>query len=265
MKVRSDLRREVLNNLRIKTGININEEGSVAVSIVDALIDEIMDLYRELERMQSQAYLSTSTGNYTQLIADLVDSHPNANESANEFKLRTSNRVYSMARGNLVAIEEAIWSVPGVASFDIERYTQGTGSFTIFVYPQVNANQVRIIDNVTAAVRQVVSEGIRFQVKVPEEQRIDLSVTLMFTGSLTVIQKENIRNTVRTRIVNYINNLTESSNLYINELIEQIMSTDNNILDLGITAIQLDGKTRPVSNIFTDKGTKFVAGTIDIV
>lgn len=43
------------------------------------------------------------------------------------------------------------------------------------------------------------------------------------------------------------------------------MSTDNNILDLGITAIQLDGKTRPVSNIFTDKGTKFVAGTIDIV
>ena len=57
MKVRSDLRREILNNLRIKTGININEEGSVAVSIVDALIDEIIDLYRELERIQSQAYL----------------------------------------------------------------------------------------------------------------------------------------------------------------------------------------------------------------
>lgn len=265
MKVRSDLRNEILNNLRLKTGININEQGSVAVAIVDSLVDEIMLLYRELERIQTQAYLTTSTGNYTQLIADLLDRHPRPNESESEFKLRVAQSVYTGAKGNLLAIQDAIWSVPGVADFDIERYTRGTGSFTIFLYPQVNANQQLLIDRVKDAVSQVVSEGIRFEVRVPEEQRVDLSVTIMFTNNVSVVEKQNIRNNIRTRLVDYINNLPESSNLYINELIEIIMSTHNNILDLGITALKLDEKSVPVANIFSKKGKRFSAGTIDIV
>ena len=265
MKVRSDLRKEILNNLRLKTGININEEGSVAVAIVDALIDELMLLYRELERIQREAYLTTSTGNYTQLIADLVDRHPRADESESEFKLRTSNSVYSSAQGNYVAVQEAIWSVPGVSSFDIERYTQGTGSFSIYIYPQRNANQTLIRDRVTTAVQRVVSEGIRFDVRIPEEVRIDLAIIIQFNESLSIMQKQNVRNNIRSRIVDYINNLSESSNLYINEIIERVMATDSNILDMGITSLKMDEVSRPISNIFPDKGTRFVTGTIEIV
>ena len=265
MKVRSDLRKEVLNNLRLKTGININEEGSVAVAIVDALIDELMILYRELERIQQQAYLTTSSGNYTQLIADLVDRHPRVGENESEFKLRTSNAVYTAAQGNYIAVQEAIWSVPGVASFDIERYTQGTGSFSIFIYPQRNANQALLADRVRAAVQRVVSEGIRFDVRIPEEVKIDMALIIQFNNTLSVMQRQNVRNNVRTRIVNYVNNLSESSNLYINEIIEIVMSSDTNILDMGITSLKMDGVSRPVSNIFADKGTRFVIGNIEIV
>lgn len=265
MKVRSELRAEVLNNLRRKTGININEEGSIAVAIVDSLIDEMMLLYRELERIQGQAYLSTSTGNYTELIGDLVDTDRRAGESDTEYKLRIANSIYSVAKGNTLSIQEAIWSVAGVASFDIQRYTKGTGSFTIYVYPQRNANQTYIIDKVRAAVSQVVAEGIRFEVKVPEETRVDLSIIVQFDTTLSVIQKQNIRNEIRTKLVNYINNTTNGSNIYINEIIEQVMSTNTHILDLSINAIKINNKNVNVGNLFGEKDITFVAGTIDIV
>ena len=265
MKVRSDLRNEILNNLRLKTGININAEGSVAVAIADSLIDEIMLLYRELERIQSEAYLTTSTGNYTALIGQLFDKHKLSNETDSEFKLRIANSVYTAAKGNLVAIEEAIWSVPGVASFDIQRYTQGTGSFSAVIYPQRNANQQLILDRVYAAIKPVVSEGIRFDVRIPEEERIDLSIIVQFTESTSVMERQNIRNNIRARLVSYINNMSQGSNLYINEIIEIVMSTDKNIIDLGINSLKLNQVNRSVSNIFPDKGTRFVAGTIDIV
>lgn len=265
MKLRSEAREEILNRLAAKTGINTREDGSIAVGIVDALLDEIIRIYQQLTSVQQQAYLSTSTGNYTQLIADLLDVHPIAGESETEFKLRTSNAVYGNVRGNIVSIQQAIWNVPGVSSFDIRRFDRGTGSFSIIVYPQANANQTRIVDNVRNAVSQVVAEGIRFDVRIPEEVRIDLVMVVQFKEGLTVMQKQSIRNNIRTRIVSYINNLSETANLYINEIIERAMSTDDSVVDLGITSLKADGVSRPVSNIFSEDSQRFASGTIEII
>lgn len=265
MKIKSDLRGEILDNLRRKTGININQEGSVAVAIVDALVEEMILLYREIERVQSQAYLSTSSGNYTQLIAELLDVQRREGESESEFKLRTSNKVYSAAKGNTIAIQEAIWSVPGVASYDIVRYSRGTGSFTVYIYPERNANQSRIIDQVRTAVSQVVSEGIRFEVKAPEETKVDISIIVQFSNNLSVVQKQDIRNSIRSRIISYINSTTTNSNIYINEIIERVMNTNSDIIDMSINSIKLNDKSVNISNIFGDKDTRYSAGTIEVV
>lgn len=265
MKLRSELREEMLDLLASKTGINITEDGSIAVTVVDALIDEVMKLHRRLEQIQKQAYLSTSSGAYTQLIANLVDTNKVISESEDEFKLRTSNAVYSHAQGNLIAIQTAIWGVSGVASFDIKRYAQGAGSFAVYVYPQQNANQAAIVNNVRNAISSVVSEGVRFDVIAPQEVAVDITVILQFKDGLTVMQKQDIRNRAKEQMIRYVNRLAKEQTLYTNTIVQNVMSLTTDIVDMSIANISVEGEYVPVNNIFPESDKLFVAGNMTVI
>lgn len=264
-QLRSELRDTLLNNLASRTAINTTEEGSIAVSIVDSFVDLVMPLYRELERIQQEAYLSTSTGVYTELIADLVDIKKRPGEAPADFKLRASQAVHSHVKGNLISIQTAIWGVPGVASFDIKRYGQGTGSFTVYVYPQQNVNQATILNNVRNAVSAVVAEGIRFEIKAPEEVAIDLEIIIQFNQSISVMQRQDLRNRARNLIVRYINQLSPGATLQMNTIIQQVMSSNTNIVDLSISNLKVRGVSVPVNNVFPEENNRFAAGKITVV
>ena len=265
VKTKAELRTEMLAILAKKTGINVTQDGSIVIAIVDALIEELYNLYVELEMAKQQAYLSTSSGRFTEEIAALLNIQRRPGETDDDLKIRTVNATRTHATGNRVAIESAIKAVPGVATFDFRPYGQGTGSFTVFVYPEQGFNQTRLLDAVNAALVDVVAEGIRYDVRVPREKRIDMSLALHFSEGLTVMQKQAVRSDVSSTVSNYINSLQKGSVLYINELTRYILSVDDHIKDVSYLEMKADGIQKSISNTFPESDIRFVSGTINIL
>lgn len=100
LKPKNEIRQELLDGLAEKLGMSFQEEGNIALAIVDVILEEIYGLYEELESARTQAYLSTSTGAYTDLIAKLVGTSRESMETDGELKIRSGKSVYRNAKGN---------------------------------------------------------------------------------------------------------------------------------------------------------------------
>ncbi len=264
-KTKGEIRDGLLTTLASKSGINATEEGTIARSFVEAVVDEFYELYSELFEMKQQAYLSTSRGAYTELVAALVDTaRINSGETDKDLKTRASNSVYRHAGGNKLAIEEAALSVPGVASIEYERYGLGTGSFVLYVYPETGVNKTRLLANVQSAVAAVVSQGVYFEVRQPAEIPVDISVVLQFDAAITATEKQAVRSLVRTAVQSYVNSLRKNGVLYLNEVVQRVMNCSTHILDMSISDLKLNGTSKYVQNLFPGADECYISGTITV-
>ena len=262
LKPKNEIRQELLDGLAEKLGMSFQEEGNIALAIVDVILEEIYGLYEELESARTQAYLSTSTGAYTDLIAKLVGTNRESMETDGELKIRSSNSVYRNAKGNRLAIEEAALGVAGVASVDYRPFATGTGSFALYVYPIAGTNQVRIMDDVTQALETVVAEGIYFEVRQPTEVPVDVSVVLQFDSQLSLVEKQTVRNNLKYAIQRELNALTKNEVLYINALIQLAMQASPHVLDATITNLKINGISKTITNTFPENDERFISGSI---
>lgn len=263
-KTKEEIRDEILRNLTATIGINITDEGSIALAIVDALLDEIYNLHKELDYVRKQAYITTSDSSYTDLVADLVNIKRNEFESDENLKLRAKNSVYSHAGGNIVAIEEAARQVSGVAEIDYRPFGHGTGSFIVYVYPEAHENQLQLIDRVTEALNEVVSEGIYFEVKAPKETPIDVEIVLNLNEEKTISERNVIRSKVERKVRKYLNNFQMNEIVYINEIISTAMSVDDAVLDVSVIEYKVGGIKRPLTNTYPSNEERFISGRISI-
>lgn len=263
-KTREEIREEMLIGLSSSLGINITDEGSIALAIVDALVDEVYNLYQEVGYMRQQAYLSTSSNSYVDMIAKLVDTEREDFESDDNLKLRANNSVYRHAGGNIIAIEEVARSISGVAKVDYRPYGHGTGSFILFVYPQAHENQYRLLERVKEALSEVVSEGIYYEVRVPEELAVNLTLLTQFKEDTTPSERNILRSQMERSLRRYLNNLEMNDILYINEIVSTAMSTSEKVLDVQIIEYQVGGVNRPLSNTYPANEERFMAGNIQI-
>lgn len=254
----------MLLSLSASLGINITDEGSIVLAVVDALVDEVYLLYQELNYMKEQAYISTADNNYVDLISELVDTQRNDFESDDNLKLRANNSIYRHAGGNIIAIEEAANNVSGVAKVEYRPYGHGTGSFILFVYPQAHQNQYRLLERVKEALSEVVSEGIYYEVKVPEEVPVNITLVAQFTENSTPSERNIARTQIERSLRQYLNSLEMNDILYINEIISTAMNANEDVLDIQIIQYEVGGVARPLSNTYPANEERFMSGLIQI-
>lgn len=263
-KTKEEIREEFLDKLARQIGVNITEEGSIAVAIIDVLIDDVYALYQELDYLAKQAYLSTSEGYYTDLIAASMNIERKEFESDEDLKLRTSNSVFIHAGGNKVAIEEAARAVPGVADIEHRVYGSGTGSFVLYVYPTPDSNQERILRDVEKALEGVVSDGIYYEVRQPEQKPIDVSLVIQFDEEASSLEKQAIRERISYTVRQYLNQLKRNEVLYINELISRAMNVSREVRDVEIMELKVNGLGKSIANTFPANDEQFISGKIII-
>lgn len=263
-KTKEELRDEILKDLSSTIGINIYDEGSIALAIVDALLDEIYLLYQELSYIKKQAYITTSDSSYTDLIAELVNTKRDEFESDSNLKLRAKDSVHIHAGGNIIAIEEAASQVSGVADTEYRPYGFGTGSFIMYVYPEAHENQFRLIERVHEAIGEVVSEGVYYEVKAPTEVVVDLEIVLNIREGNSISERNNIRAQVEREIRSYLNSFEMNDILYINEIISRAMTASDEVLDASIIEYIVGGTKRPLSNTYPANEERFISGRINI-
>ncbi|MFS1019931.1 baseplate J/gp47 family protein [Enterococcus casseliflavus] len=265
-KTKEEMIQEMYATLQSKLGINTTQDGSIAKAIVDATAEEIYFLYEQAKFMQDMSYVSTSTGEYLNKLAELVGISREELESDENLKRRTTNAVYTLSGGNFIAIEEAIMSVSGVAEYEFRKYSKGPGSFTVYIYPeQGQTNEFALVQKVKNAISEAVSEGITFEVEVPISVVVDLQVLLQFTDKSTEMEKRDIRNKVFSSITNYLNSMKKNEMLIINEIIQRTMDTSEKIIDMGVINLVINGKPLRISNTSPLSNQRFVPGTITVL
>lgn len=264
-KTREEIQEEMFQALQTKTGINSTADGSMAKAFIDSFGDEIDNLYYVLEEIQKQAFLSTSYGMYLDLIGELLNTPRKENELDDEYRYRISQAVNVHAGGNKIAIEEKALSVMGVASIELRPYAFGTGSFIIYVYPEPGYGTKAMLYDVKNAVKSVVSEGIYFEVAMPTDIPVSLDIAIMFNNNISDMEKRDIRNKVKLNIETYLNSMAKNQTLYINEIISITMNTNDNIIDMGIVNLYIDGNSKYINNIFPKDNERFTVGKINVI
>lgn len=264
-KSSEEIAEEVKDTVSSKTGLNTLQEGSIVRAIIDSFSEEMSDLYETLSTVQKQSYLSTSQGNYVDLISELLNVKRNTYETDDSMKERTSEAVFVTAGGNRLAIENAIESIDEVSDYEIKEYTNGPGSFTVFVYPQIDGlNELALTTKVKEAVSNVISDGTYFEVRVPEGVIVDLNIILSFKPNASELEQRELKNRSRVAVIRYLNELKKDEVLVINEIVQRVMEVSDKILDMGISNYSLNGKSQIPVNTFPKSNQEFRPGNITV-
>ena len=169
-------------------------------------------------------------------------------ETDDNYRFRLSNKIVSAVSGNEASIRQAVLSVPGVIDMFLIPRTHGTGTFTIFPSTVDPILSDGIMLAVRTAVQSVISVGSIAYAEAPTYLAVAFNVQLRF---LPGADKGTIFTNTRLALMNYINNLPLGGQIIINEIIQIIMSLDNNIMDMNIPSFgfgNYDRETGIISN-----------------
>lgn len=150
-------------------------------------------------------------------------------ESDESYRFRLQRALPTLQGGNQSAIVAAALSVPGVRDALYIPYTRGLSSFTVVIRSTTPIVSDGLKNAAQAAVDLATSAGIRGSVIAPRYRAIQLKVALEYRPRA---DRLNIRQAARVAGVEYINSLTLGETFILNELIQRILDTDQNILDL---------------------------------
>lgn len=228
-----------VQNMKLQDGRSLTANpGGVTRLLLAVINDSISDLYTELQESHLMSFLSTATEEGVDLVGAILNCTRADGEGDNEFKTRISRQATALEAANELAIRLAALSVNGVKDVKSTPFTHGTGSFSLFIITNQGTVTSETVEKVRASVDKVVAYGTKFIVSGPDLIGVELGIKLIFINNATNTEdtilkaKENLRQ--------YINSKTLQESIIMNEIIETIMATSNDIYDMNIYHYAID-------------------------
>lgn len=249
MKSSEEMLEDVLSRLRTQGGITETSAGSVARMFAEVMIAEFSPFYDELNLVASMSFVSTARGPYLDLIGELLNCERAALETDENYRARITSQVTVAQSANLTALRLQALQLNGVADVQFKRFTQGTGSFTCYVTPEVFPITTNLLMQVEKVLEDTAAYGMNIEVKTSEYSPVDLNLNLILHSKATALERQHLRNQVTTNVANYMRGLNMGESLIINELVQRIMETSEQILDMEIKQLVVNDKEYFVKNI----------------
>lgn len=161
-------------------------------------------------------------------------------EKDTNYRFRLANQVVSAEAANETAIRLAALIVPGVADVTILPFFKGVGSYDMLIKSTTPRPPDGLLLTVQDAIRRVTAQGIISSVRAPVDVGMSLVATLTFRKAISQTEAGNISGTVTSNITDYINNLDIAEDFVVNEVVERIMATSDQIKDVGVPNKPLD-------------------------
>lgn len=161
-------------------------------------------------------------------------------EDDDSYRYRINTKLQSKGGASESDLQLAILSVPGIQNVVFKRQA---GTYIAYIY---SVNQVVSSGLLTACQAQLNSTTAFPLVGVataPDLVGISLQTSLKFVGGATPSQQQTAIAAAVTAASNYINNLSLTATLVINEIASEILNADPNILDIG-------QPNKPLSSIY---------------
>jgi uncharacterized phage protein gp47/JayE len=154
-------------------------------------------------------------------------------ESDANLRFRIRSQITSSSTANASSIRIAALSVPGVADARILENRAGLGTFDVVVYGISPSVPVSVIQAVQSRIDQVTALGCRGIAVSPRLVGVSVATSIKFRANTPQSDKNAIITDIDTAIRDYITNLLPGQELVINSLVQRILGTSSQILDIG--------------------------------
>ena len=225
-----------LNNLKNTTlpdGTTLSATpGSVTRLLLAVINSQFEGYYNRLQEVHLQSFLSTATGEYLEMIGQLVNCTRNGQEDDTSYRTRISTRVTELERANELAVRMALLAVDGVQDVQLVSFTHGSGSFTAFIITNTAEPSESIISACEEALKEAAAYGIKYTVTGPDLVPVEIGIKLVLLDG-TEAQADLI-DKVRTNVREFINSRKIGGELIYNEIVEIVMSTSESIYDMEV-------------------------------
>lgn len=153
-------------------------------------------------------------------------------ETDDNYRWRISNKAVANANANETAIRLAAFTVPGVRTITIIPKAYGTGTFRVFVEGLNPIPTDGLLSAVREAIQRQSSIGETVYVSHPSYIGVEIQVQLRFDFNAN---RNLLKESARTTIIDYINNLEIGSEIIINEIIQRVLGISDQIQDMNFT------------------------------
>jgi uncharacterized phage protein gp47/JayE len=170
-------------------------------------------------------------------------------ETDTNFRFRISQQTTAAEAANQTAIRLAVLTTPGVADVTMIPWFRGIGTFDILLKSVTPVLPTGLVSAVTESVSKKVAQGCVHRVRGPVEIGFSVVGTLTMRKKLSAQEETNIINAVTSNISDYVNSLDIDEDFIVNEMVERVMSTSEDIKNIG-------SATKPFDNMYIYKPTK---------
>jgi len=165
------------------------------------------------------------------------------------YRFRISQQTLAAESANMTAVRLAVLTTPGVADVLVLPFFKGVGTFDILLKSVTPVLPDGLIAAVNESIFKVVAQGIDYTVRGPREIGFSAVVTLTMRKKLPSQDETNIRNAVTSNLSDYVNGLDIAEDLIVNEMVERVMSTPDEIKNVGVAS-------KPFDNLYIYKPTR---------
>lgn len=229
---------QMMTSLEEKTGINDFSPGSIARSLLEVFNEALYATYEDFDMFISNIYLSSAEGAYLDMLGKLLNCPRRPGEEDDNYRYRISNQVFSAAKSNETALRLACLSVEGVKDVVMNKFTRGSGSFTIHIITDEVLTPDSIIDEVKSIVEQNKAEGVSATVTGPKPVSLDITFSLKLYSKPTD-EGRSLSGQIKTSVQEYIDDLGMGSTISIQKILS-IATLEDNVKNAFLTDLKAD-------------------------
>lgn len=220
------------------------EDGKLSTATEDALnaFGVMLRLPRQIVRVRDEAGL---------MIERL--------QNDEEYRYALLMQFDALAKANEVAVRLAALLVPGVKDVIHLKYALGPGSFIVIPILLPGFEESDVIGELENAYESNKAEGIRHKIRTSLKKMVDISLLLVGTD-ITLATRDRLRLVVR----DYIEGLDPGQPLIWFELMGRIKASAQEVVDIEVDTLKVNGKLRPIGNINVENQEELIAGKIAI-
>jgi len=169
-------------------------------------------------------------------------------EEDGEYRFRLSRAMTARFGTNETAVHLAALSHPGVLAADLLEFSRGAGTFDVLLVPKGNRVAQSTLDEVRRTVERTTAFGISSRVREPVYVAFQIIVQLRFKKSASAGASSAAKARVQTAILDYFGNIPLGGDIVINRIRSRVITSHEQIQDLRIIELCLDGRPRTIRN-----------------
>lgn len=161
-------------------------------------------------------------------------------ESDDDYRYRINLTISSPGGANQAALTAKLLKIPGIQNV---VFATLAGTFLIYVYGTSPIVPTNLLQQVQSVLDDSTAYPILGQVVAPDLVGVSLSTTIEFNVGVPSSNQAAAISSAQSAAANYINNLAIGQTLVINKIADELLSSTNDILDIG-------QPNAPLSNIY---------------